>query len=289
MRGAGIWLRQHDDISPEDAARSLDFVVIALHSKRGNINRGPSWREWIADYQALGGKVWAMDWLPAAELEPVWLPELAEAVRERGCVGLMADCEPDAGWRDCPMWQLERYAEHLHKVAVELDVAITDYGRGGIGQKRLRVLIGSEAIGVPQSYDPQGSYRIDYHERSVDHWQEAGAERVTVGLGLWLRGERRHRTPEEFRRHLQGVPEEVEAVCAWYGQRKGRHMPLAAVLPDLKAWADERKGVRNTEPAPPTLRGELVAGVQSLAELAKREGDQGAVAELLKCATKLAG
>lgn len=263
FRGAWIWLRRTTDISPERARElGLAGVVIPAQTERGPVNRGPSWRSWCATFRRLGGQVAVMDWLPPPDRIPTWLVDLAAFARgEIGAVALMVDAEPDAGWRDAPITQVRRYALEFHRVArdCELRVAVTDYGSGGIGQQRLRILLGDDGISVPQSYDPSdpdGSDPKVSHARSLAYWEGAGAtpERTVQGLGIWLRSERRHRTEAELEGHTKGIPEGVPAVCGWYGTTSDATEVLERSIPILASWAAERDASRSPAGAPPALR-----------------------------------
>lgn len=286
MRGAGIWLRAQRP-RVEDAIEHLDHVCVPLHSgERGHLVVGPSLREWLAEYRAAGGVVWAWDWLPLPG-QTEHIEALCDEARTIGAEGICSDIEPDVGWRG-RVREAVAYRAALAEHRGGLDLAITDYARGGIGDAALGALLaevgGHRPIGVPQSYDPAGRYEPGYHQRSVDYWRGLGAERVVLGVGGWLRSERRHRTPAEMRRHLEHIPEGLHGLCAWYASRG----PLEALLPVL---GEHRApaAVRPTLPAPETLRAELVADLEAMATRAKDAEDQGAVAELLRCAERLSG
>jgi len=246
LRGTGVWLRNFKDMTPVQAADALDVVVISYRNSRGALARGATAQSWVREYRSLGGRVWAMDWLPHAA---IWQNPTAEDVRKldalcayaasQGCLGIMADLEPDAGWRD-DVRAATNYVTALAAGAKRhgLKTGVTDYGRGGDSAAVMRVLLEAVDVGIPQSYDPNGSYVANYHERSVDYWKERGAKRVVLGYGIWLRGERRHRTAPELVRHLQHVPPGVCGVIGWYGAQRsdGLHRVLQNLLPTLKAY-----------------------------------------------------
>lgn len=235
-KGVGIWLRQFGDITPAEALDALDFVVVPGHRDTVRVYRNPTAVAWMNEYVRGGGKLWIMDWLPPAGWGVDHIPELAQWAKERGAVGVMADLEPDAGWRNAHE-EAEAYGWALRQAADQrgLATSYTDYGRGGNSDRVMRTLLSYLTNGVPQSYDPNGTYVPNYHERSERYWRERGAQDITMGLGLWLRGERRHRTPAEFKRHLEAVDRtNSSAIAIWYAQGGARH--LHAILPMLKAY-----------------------------------------------------
>ena len=242
MKGAGIWIRLGARPSPEEIVEHLDYVVIPLHSgERGPIGMGPSLRQWCADVQAGGVEIWAMDWLPDPD-SLGHVEALCDDARELGAVGLMVDAEPDAGWRGRTA-RAQVYRRQLAQHAAGLDLAVTDYARGGIGRATLMELLaevdGVRPVAVPQSYDPGGAYREGYHEESAALWESYGATRTVIGAGAWLRGERRHRTPPEMRRHLAHVPARSLGVCAWYASLRGLR-PLLPVIAEHRASTQPR-------------------------------------------------
>lgn len=231
MRGAGIWLRGERP-RVELAIEHLDYVCVPLHSgERGPLIVRQSLRQWLAEFKAGGGTVWGWDWLPLPH-QTDHVPGMVDDALEIGAEGICSDCEPDVGWRGRPD-DARRYREALARYRSGLDLAVTDYARGGVGDLTLRALLAEledhRPIGVPQSYDPGGRYEDDYHARSVAYWRKCGAERVVLGVGAWLRSQHRHRTADEWSKHLEHVPEDVEGVCAWYASRRG----LEPLLPAL--------------------------------------------------------
>lgn len=239
LRGVGIWLRQFGDLTPDQAKEYLDFVIVPGSRDGRRVYRNRTAIDWMDRYVALGGDLWIMDWLPPAGVpDPTkvaeHVPELCQWAKERGAKGVMADLEPDAGWRNADT-AARIYGQTLQRAASQrgLATAYTDYGRGGNSASVMRTLLSFLGEGVPQSYDPNGTYEPDYHARSEAYWLDRGAKRVSIGLGLWLRGERRHRTPQEFAAHLTAVDvTSAPAVMAWYAQGGSDH--LHAILPILQ-------------------------------------------------------
>lgn len=290
MIGRGIWLRPGAMPRIEACAEHLDYVVYPLARGSSPLHVGPAHRAWLSEWLGRGKIWWAMDWLPKADKGAGHVDEVCERGRALGAAGLMADCEPDADWRGA-VRQAVAYRAALADHRGSLDLAITDYARGGIGDAALGALLaevgGHRPIGVPQSYDPDGRYDPGYHERSVSYWRSLGAQRVVVGLGAWLRGRKRHRTPDELRRHLAGVPEDVQGVCAWYADRDalddGDADRADDLLPVLGAWGRDVPAVPEVVP----WRTRAIASLEELAGAAMAEGDRGAAAELLRCAARL--
>lgn len=308
MIGTGFWMREPDDITPEDAAEYFDFVVIPLHhGQRGSINRRAEVVAWAHAFIAAGGTVWGMDWLPDAseDADYGYLDELASFIVGRlGGVGLMADTEPDAqpdgprgnrGWRGAARrGSAQRYASDLKRVRSthRLATAITDYGRGGMDRTTMQVLCEEADYIVPQSYDPDGSYDEDEHTRSIRWWVERVGSKpiVVVGLSLWLRNARRNRTVREFDLHLRDVPLDVAAICVWMGREGGVHDALATVLESVAAWRHQQMAanVPTTLPSPAEPSWDRSA-IVSLAENAKDAGDLDAAVGLVELHDRLRG
>lgn len=270
MRGTWIWLRPGALPRVEECLPHLDGVVIPLHNKRGAVHYGPTLRRWIRDWTDAGRPWWAMDHLTG----PVrhHLPDLFARAQDIGAAGVMVDAEPDAGWRD-RVREATSYRHDCAELRGGLDLAVTDYARGGIGTPTLSALLdevdGHRPIGVPQSYDPGASYEPDYHARSVAYWRSCGAERVVLGVGAWLRSRKRHRTPEELRRHIEHVPADVDGLCAWYADDDalddGDADTADDLLPVLGAWPGRRVGHRSTEPAPADQLDAAIAELEVIA------------------------
>ena len=294
MRGAWIWLRPGNMPRVEQCLPHLDGVVYPLQRATGPIHVGPTHRRWLEEWVDAGRSWWAMDWLSGTSSGHV--EDLCARARELGASGLVDDAEPEAGWRGRVREAVARrlaLAEHRGS----LDLAITDRARGGIGDRVLGALLaeveGHRPIGIPQSYDPAGRYAGDYHQLGVDYWRDLGAERVVLGVGLWLRAEKRHRTPDELRRHLATIPPKVQGVCGWYASASALDDGDAETADDLLPVLGEHRAsaaLRPTDPAPlaepPRVR--LVAVLEALAVEAKAAGDLDAAHELAHVAARLA-
>lgn len=247
MKGSWIWLRPATMPKIEHCLPHLDGVIYPLQRATGPIHVGPSHRAWLREWMDAGRTWWAMDWL--SRPGPIgYVGDLCDRARDLGAVGVMGDYEPHAGWRGQTRAAVALRLELAHHRGT-LDLAITDMANGGIGPATLGAFLaevdGHRPIGVPQSYDPGGRYAEGYHEGGVAKWRTAGAQRIVLGAGLWLDGQKRHRSPHELRRHLATIPEGVDGVCGWYAKASSLDDgdddtadDLLPVLGELRAWWD---------------------------------------------------
>ena len=257
MHGTWLWLRLASLPRVEDCLPHLDGVIVPLHTSRGPVHVGPTLRAWLREWTDAGKVWWAMDWLTGTGNAHV--EDLCARSLDLGAAGLMLDAERPAGWRG-RVRDARDYRDALAEHAGGLDLAVTDGAGISIGASVLGPLLaevdGVRPIGVPQSYDPDGRYDPDYHQERVDRWRALGAQRVVVGLGLWLGGPDRHRTPEELRRHMAGVPADVDGVGGWYARASALddHDDETAddLLPVLGSWPGRPRdaATRPTDPAP---------------------------------------
>lgn len=261
LRGIGVWMREFGDATPEEAAAALDFVVVAGHTRNGRANRSAEALAWIARFRELGGKVWVYDWLPTPAMGAAHLPELVAWAKSIGALGVMADLEPDAGWRTA-VGPATVYAQTLAQLtrAADLKSGYTDYGRGGNSDAVMRAVLAEVDVGVPQSYDPDGTDLGDeaYHERSVAYWRERGAKCVVLGYGVWLRNAHRHRTDLELQQHLGGISRIPAGICGaigWYASPGLR--PRLATLKALRPPAARRSLLDLLTPFGAALRDEM--------------------------------
>ena len=229
----------------------LDGVIVLLHTSRGLVHVGSR----CAPGSGSGptrGRWWAMDCSPAWGTRTSRDP--ARAPRPRRC-GLMLDAERPAGWRGRARCATTATPSPSTQGGLDPRSPTAPASRSARPCSALLAegwtACARSACRSPTT--PDGRYDPDYHQGARRPLAGPGAQRASwLGSGL-ARWPDRHRTPEELRRHMAGVPADVDGVGGWYarlGARRPRRRDRRRPAPGARLVAGRPRDARR--PGPPT-------------------------------------
>jgi len=225
--GAGLFVRDLDDLDPETAARWLPWVAVCVSVEDRKTNRS---RAWFERYQRAGGRVAVWTWFSTdADV-------ISEAIAFGASVGALwyvLNGEKELRGRHALARRLAAHArsscdQHgLGFGLVSYSVAHT------VRDFPWRAFADLCDFGMPEIYDRRGSYDPDYPRIAIESWRDEGFRRIVPACGIYVRraaGGWRWRTAAEILRHVGLFPSEHRgAICAWPIGTKGQ-MPESALI-----------------------------------------------------------
>lgn len=263
LRGSGVWLRGLDTLPIDRFVANLDFGVMAITTTNTSApaNRSATAKEYARTAIKNGKPMWGMIWGPHPQYGFGHIEPALDFAAALGMAGVMVDGEPDFGWEsDAQLGFVAEYGARLAEgcAARGMKSGYTNYGTHPATKRLYAAILEHVDGGFAQGYDPSGRYSTDYFPNVIEFWRSAGAKKLVMGVGAWLRSERRHRTPLEMQRHLELIPKAsgICAVCAWYAG-EGGITPLLPVLREYRPPGAKRSILSYLTPFGAALEDEL--------------------------------